>query len=93
MFTSSGTLSLNTWQYITLTLSGTTLKMYINTSLDSTHTISNGGTWGDLSNGAHLGYGYQYHNARMGTVQVYNKELTVTEITHNYNATKDRYIN
>ena len=86
VFTSTATLSLNVWQHVVLTLSGTTLKMYIDGSLDSTHTIVNGGTWGDLANGAHLGWGFAYNNTKMDDVGIYSTELSASDVSNIYNS-------
>lgn len=86
VFTSTATLSLNVWQHVVLTLSGTTLKMYIDGSLDSTHTIVNGGTWGDLANGAHLGFGFAYNNTKMDDVGIYSTELSASDVSNIYNS-------
>ena len=39
-----------------------------------------------------IGKGYVYDNAKISSVQFYNRALTAQEILQNYNATKGRYI-
>lgn len=86
LFLSTGSMSLNNWHHVAVTLSGTTLKMYINGSLDSTHTISNGGTWGDLANGCHFGWGFSYNNTRIDEAAIFSAELSASDVTNIYNS-------
>jgi len=91
----SNPFSLNSWVQIAVTVSGTTVNHYINTNQYA-------GTWsGGSSSGSSSGAGSLLIantdaastglNGSLGIVMIYNKELTQSEITQNYNALKDRY--
>ena len=93
----------NTWKFITWTLSGTTLKTYINGSLDSTATLvgpmtssmgSLGSKWGPCmsdSYGAGTDGMSAGFNGYMAMVMAHSKTLSVSEILQNYNNTKFRF--
>ena len=90
----------NVWSNITLTFinSNGTQRGYINGMFqnsesfrnnlihDTTLQIARGG----LSNSAQLS-NYPSANTRISNLQIYNRALTATEITQNYNATKTRF--
>ena len=85
----------NTWLYAVGTRyfdgTNTIVKLYINGTLKQTSSMS--GQQASTSNNWSLGR-YYASRAMIGNiaiVQVYNKELTQTEVTQNYNATKSRF--
>jgi hypothetical protein len=81
-----------------------TIKLYQNGSLVSTATTANsttasGYTWSDfndtkapyvgvLNNNGTLS---QFNNIRVGEILYYNRPLTATEVSNNYNSTKSNY--
>ena len=93
---SSGVNSANqTWAMATLTISPTEAKWYLNGILQHTKvhghsstSISNLNIGSDL---ADLGAN-RFYNGRIAMVQIYNRDLSSTEVLQNYNATKGRYI-
>jgi len=85
----------NTWYIITLTSNGTTVNTYLNgntTPLNTTtvgtsnaYNLVIGQTRFNVSGGGDFWKGY------IGNTLVYNKALSTTEITTNYNALKGRF--
>ena len=81
----------NTWCYYTLTSSSSDLKFYVNDTLILTSPQT-----GNInsSNNNFLTFGDHWDNPIQGkssTLQIYNRTLSSTEISKNYNATKSRY--
>lgn len=100
------TVTTATWRQVTATFSYTTsttgtLKVYLNGTEQATNnaTLPSGLTWADHSNskkpviGAFLDSGTfsRYNNIRVGEVLNYNRALSGTEISNNYNSTKSNY--
>ena len=90
--TASYSLTANAWYYIVGTYDGATNKLYINntlvssTSFTGTPTSSQGGIrlmrrW-DLPD---------YWGGRLGIVRIYNRSLSETEVTQNFNNNKSRF--
>jgi hypothetical protein len=86
----------NTWTHCAVTYDSTnkTAKFYINTTLNSTKTNAN--IVEKSSVGANLVLGATRNGqfilpGRIGPAQIYNRVLTATEITQNYNAQKGLY--
>jgi hypothetical protein len=81
------------WRFITLNFasnSANNAKVYINGVLVYTTTMYK--TSDDYSLGISTGSsGSQLFPGTIGSVQIYNRELTATEILQNYNATKSRF--
>ena len=82
----------NAWISIGFTYDGTTLKVYVNGSQLAT-TIAGSG---NVTSNSDVRVGWAYDTSRVfggyiGTTQVYNRALSATEITQNYNATKTRF--
>ena len=81
------------WRFITLNFasnSANNAKVYINGVLVYTTTMYK--TSDDYSLGISTGNsGAQLFPGTIGSVQIYNRELTATEILQNYNATKGRF--
>jgi hypothetical protein len=78
------------WVYITLAYSSDlNNKIYVNDNLlisSTTYSVSKG-------NGIYnvAGNFYTPQNCRFGLIQTYNRELTISEIKQNFNATRGRY--
>lgn len=96
---SSYTNNLNEWYYLTGLFKNGSADFYINGVYQSTVTYSatvnsatanskNWGIGGVFFNGSITS---PYANCRVGPVQVYNRNLTPSEITQNYNAAKGRF--
>jgi len=92
----STTIPNNTWTHCAVTYDNTnkTARFYINTTLNSTKT--NASIIEKSSVGANLVIGATRNGqfvlpGRIGPVQIYNRILTATEITQNYNAQKGLY--
>ncbi len=87
--TSSATIPLNKWTYLTGSFDGTTWRIYINDSLDSFNVQS-----GPVATGAKLDIGAvdiigtsgQYFPGKIDDVRIYNRALSLTEIRQLYNA-------
>jgi len=92
---STSTLSTNIWYYLTVTLTPSQTKIYINGALDST--TSN--TYTTIQDDqAHLDIGsrgangdIRYLDGQISNFKIYNKTLTQAEVTQNYEATKHKF--
>jgi len=84
----------DSWQMLTGTRSGATMKLYLNTSALKTSTSLNGSTILGVEPfwiaSRSTGYGEQY-KGYISDIKVYRKALSSSEVTQNYNALKDRY--
>jgi len=96
--TSTTVVTAGAWTYCVATFNGATpaLNMYINGALDNgalTNAIQasiNAGSSTVVLGNVHSGS--YYFNGSMGQISIYNRALTATEVTQNYNATKGRYV-
>ena len=85
-------LAINGWTHLALTFDGTNIKMYQNSTLVSTINFP-----GDIRTDANTpiilgGYwGGEYFNGRISNAQIYNRALTATEVTQNFNALRNRF--
>ena len=84
-------LSVNNWSHIVATYNGTTLTLYRNgisvgTPATTTGNITN--TSKTLTIGVRGG---QYFGGRISNTKIYNRALTASEISQNYNALKYRF--
>ena len=87
--------SFNRWYYVGFTYNGTTLTAYINGSSIGTTNFTRQAPSSlhyalfanDTTNMGTLGYG----GGRAASFKVYNRALTATEVSDNYNATKNRF--
>ena len=86
--------TVGTWYYVVGVAENNTLKLYINSILQ-TQTATYSGT---LSNSEELEMGRMDRgdifslDASLSQVSIYNRALSATEIAQNYNALKSRYI-
>ena len=95
---SQATLTVGTWYHITNTTQNNDYKFYINSVIDSsfTGTTYNGGTLACHSigtynlNGTSPGYG-GYISMGLGSYKFYNRVLSSSEVSQNYNAVKSRF--
>lgn len=99
------TVPTGTWTQITTTFiyntaTTATFKIYKNGSEVTTedHTLSSGRSWDDLNyrrpffGAVNLdGSMIRFNNIRLGEILQYNRPLTATEISNNYNSTKTNY--
>ena len=91
--TSVNTVGLNTWKTFTLVRNSGVFTFYIDTISSGTYTTDTN-NYSDTS--YHIGgdgpptssYWFQ---GNIATTQIYNRALTQSEVTQNYNALKDRY--
>ena len=79
----------NVWYNIVGTSDGTTLRLYYNATLDSslvgTPNFVNAGTV-RIANGAD-----GLFNGKIGSISIYNRALSLAEISQNFNALRGRY--
>jgi hypothetical protein len=92
------TLSINTWYQVVgvwTNVTSNSLALYVNGSLigSNSHSFTSiKNTTSPLYIGSFNGGQFsQWLNGRMGVVRMYNKALTSSEITQNYNADKSKY--
>jgi hypothetical protein len=90
---SSTDVTLNEWVHVAGTSDNTTRKIYLNGQLDNSAAYSSGiySTNIGLEIGAQLNNQYNY-NGKLGSVRIYDRALSASEILHNYNALKGRFI-
>lgn len=88
----TGTLSLNTWYYGGFTVSGTTLNIYLNGTLNASGSISTpaANTTDNLWVGARTVLTTR-QQGNIALVQMYNRTLSATEVLQNYNTLKTRF--
>lgn len=95
------TLNTGTWYHLCGTYDGTTVNLYIDGALDTTNSsgpsgtiLSSGsGNTLDLMVGARQSSApTTYFNGEIAFVQIYNRDLSATEVTQNYNALKNRFV-
>ena len=99
---SSAAFSINTWYFVTfitqITSTASSTKFYVNTTLS--YSGAHGNDSYNESNALRLGMGYyetspatygSNMNGRIGAFYFYTRELSLSEITQNFNATRTRY--
>jgi hypothetical protein len=88
-----GTPTIGSWNYVGFTLSGSVATSYINAN--SIATVNSAPSVPIIVNSGSLAIGYEnypfYTSGSIANFQMYNKPLTQTEITQNYNAQKSRF--
>jgi hypothetical protein len=98
----SSAFSINTWYFVTfitqITSTASSTKFYVNTTLS--YSGAHGSDSYNESNALRLGMGYYEvspatygtnMNGRIGAFYFYTRELSLSEITQNFNATRTRY--
>jgi hypothetical protein len=83
---------LNTWYNVVGTYDGSNMRIYVNGSLKNTKAQT--GTLATNSITAKIGtyQGTNYNlTGRIANVSIYNRVLTATEVSHNYNSIKSRF--
>ena len=83
--------STDTWNYVVGTYDGnTTVRTFVSGS-EISGSAARGPGGGGLSDVIGTTNGAYCFNGFIGTVQIYNRELSLVEILQNYNATKGRF--
>jgi hypothetical protein len=90
---STTSFSRNTWSHCSMVKNGTSLSMYLNGILDSTHTvaITVPNSFGNLVIGGNPQNGSQWYSGSISNIKMYNRALSATEIQQNYNTLKRRF--
>ena len=87
-------ISLNNWYNVVLTFGNSQMKVYINNVLVGTYSTNTNSIYyggGGISIGRQGPWDMYYFNGNIGQTMVYNRALSATEITQNFNATKGRF--
>jgi hypothetical protein len=79
----------NTWYHITMTYDGSNMRIYLNSELTKTATVT--GTIKTDTSYTFMGFVSSPMNGNIATCLVYNTALSTKEIRQNYHATKGRY--
>ena len=89
---SSTDVTLNEWVHVVGTSDNTTRKIYLNGQLDNSAAYSSGiySTNIGLEIGAQINNQYNY-NGKLGSVRIYDRALSASEVKQNYNALKSRF--
>jgi len=90
--TATSSISTGLWYNVTCTYDGTNINIYVNGSFESSASCSgnNNGNSDAVKLGGD-GASTNYTNMKLASVQIYNRDLTSTEILQNYNALKTRF--
>ena len=83
-------LDLNRWYNLVMTKNSTTYTIFLNAEQENQNTKNNINIEDFLI--GRRSYSNFYYNGNIATTQVYNRELSVSEIKQNYNALKGRFI-
>lgn len=80
------------WTHCCVVINNLNVKIYTNGNLDinSTQTISIG-NWSSTWRIGQRGNSTSWYSGNMAMLKGYNRELSATEIAHNYNVTKGRF--
>ena len=82
-------LDLNRWYNLVMTKNSTTYTIFLNAEQENQNTKNNINIEDFLL--GRRSYSNFYYNGNIATTQVYNRELSVSEIKQNYNALKGRF--
>ena len=88
----------NTWTHVIVLLNNSTLRMIVNGDTGSSDLVAASITWdlAKLDTGLVLGRrwdGDLSFNGSIGSLRIYNRTLTMDEVSQNYNATRGRFTN
>lgn len=83
--------SVNAWHHIVAIYDGTTLTLYRNGSSVGTPTTSTGNITNTSKTLTIALRGGQYFGGRISNAKIYNKALTASEVSQNFNALRGRY--
>jgi len=81
------------WHYVGVSFNGTNLSMYVDGILDNTSgtfTYSTTGQNNYIARSSHVGH-ENYVNGSIAIVKIYNRALSATEVSQNFNATRRRF--
>ena len=88
---SSSNMLVNTWYQVSFTSTGSGSTLYLNGNIVGTSIYSPSG-WGSTYYLGSLDSGGEYLKGNIANTQVYNRALSATEVSQNYNALKSRYV-
>lgn len=89
----------DTWMHIVGTYDGVNMKVYINNVLTDTYQTSvglSGGAYAN-TNGYFIGVGWDttsgshYFSGSIATIRIYNRAISASEVSQNYNSTMSRF--
>ena len=93
--TSTNIFPINNWYNVVGTKSGSLWSIYVNGNLQSSSSLGNGTTpfsANSMQVGALVGSGFSvYQPNRVASTQVYNRTLSPSEVSQNFNALRGRY--
>lgn len=79
----------NTWYHITMTYNGSNMRIYLNSELVKTATVT--GTINTNNNFTFMGFVSTSMNGNLATCLVYNTPQSAAEVLQNYHASKGRF--
>ena len=84
--------SVNAWNYILLVYNGSTIKIYLN----GVEVFSENASGNIVTTNSNVNIGGEptqsyFFNGRIAVAQIYNRALSSTEVTQNYNAQRARF--
>jgi len=83
--------TVNQWTMVTVNRVGNTAKIYYNTSVVASATVTRNYVSGNSYLSSDVAAGGNYSNIKLSTFNYYNRGLSDSEITQNFNATKSRF--
>ena len=88
----SSTININTWYFICTTVNGTSSKMYLNgNQIGSSVNYSPSNTNTNTYLGVSPIYTNEFLYGGISNLQIYNRDLSASEVLQNYNALKGRF--
>ena len=94
-YTGSLNVPINRWNHITVSYDGTsTMRIYVNGVADSTIAWSGGCVYNASNNLVQVGsvINSGYFPGSISNLQLYNRELSATDVVQNYNAYRNKFI-
>jgi hypothetical protein len=92
---STSTIITGQWYHLIATYDGANIKLYFNSSLESTNSLTGNIDYADGSRntvmGSHYTTGLEF-DGNIGPVKIYNRALSASEVLQNYRALKGRFI-